>query len=180
VSYYNHYEYVERHGAAFSQSLGLRENIATFLSAHGDKCMMLKIKARDAGYHQGKAVLVYLLTYVSPYSKQIRETDVWVDPYAWCLKMLKGECRSDRQNYDPDAYAIFSALQELPEEEDEGQAPEQRAYRRFARGEVVGYSTGICDSITAGYGVLDQNGYWQYPLQVNQLNGEIISVGETK
>jgi len=26
------------------------------------------------------------------------------------------------------------------------------------------YSTGICGSTTCGYGKLDKNGYWQFPL----------------
>ena len=28
-----------------------------------------------------------------------------------------------------------------------------------------GYSTGICGSLTAGFGRLDHNGYWQYPVR---------------
>lgn len=34
----------------------------------------------------------------------------------------------------------------------------------FMSGEFPSYSTGICDNITAGYGKLDWDGYWQYPL----------------
>jgi hypothetical protein len=41
---------------------------------------------------------------------------------------------------------------------------ELEGIRRFLRGEQVGVSTGICDSTTYGYGTLDPNGYWQYPV----------------
>jgi hypothetical protein len=31
-----------------------------------------------------------------------------------------------------------------------------------------GVSTGICGSTTYGYGELDNNGYWQYPLYLRE------------
>lgn len=34
----------------------------------------------------------------------------------------------------------------------------------FRLGVKPGYSTGICGSLTSGYGKLDDNGYWEYPL----------------
>jgi hypothetical protein len=39
---------------------------------------------------------------------------------------------------------------------------------KFNSGVKPDFSTGICGSTTAGYGHLDQNGYFQFPLQVNQ------------
>lgn len=39
---------------------------------------------------------------------------------------------------------------------------------KFKSGVKPDFSTGICGSTTAGYGHLDQNGYFQFPLQVNQ------------
>ena len=35
---------------------------------------------------------------------------------------------------------------------------------RFMAGEQLQVSTGICESTTYGYGELDANGYWQYPV----------------
>lgn len=29
---------------------------------------------------------------------------------------------------------------------------------------IPSYSTGICENLTCGYGMLDRNGYWQFPL----------------
>ena len=38
------------------------------------------------------------------------------------------------------------------------------------------WSTGICGLVTAGYGELDDNGYFEYPLPVNQdtLDIEVV------
>jgi hypothetical protein len=41
---------------------------------------------------------------------------------------------------------------------------EEMALRRWLAGEQVNVSTGICDSLTYGYGALDNNGYWEFPL----------------
>lgn len=39
------------------------------------------------------------------------------------------------------------------------------AEARCKFGIVPSMSTGICGFITVGYGKLDDNGYWEYPLQ---------------
>lgn len=41
---------------------------------------------------------------------------------------------------------------------------EAEAVRRFDVGEKPGYSTGVCGTLTCGYGRLDENGYWEFPL----------------
>ena len=51
---------------------------------------------------------------------------------------------------------------------------QQEAYRRFNAGEKPSWSTGICGGTTAGYGELDQNGYWEFPLWVHQGTLEVI------
>ena len=45
---------------------------------------------------------------------------------------------------------------------------QQKAYEMFSKGEDYTHSCGICGSITAGYGRLDEYGYWEFPLVVNQ------------
>ena len=35
---------------------------------------------------------------------------------------------------------------------------------RHVKGEAPKFSTGLCGGITAGYGELDEHGYWEYPL----------------
>ena len=41
---------------------------------------------------------------------------------------------------------------------------EHEALTRYAMGEKPCFSTGICTRTTAGYGCLDDFGYWQFPL----------------
>lgn len=38
------------------------------------------------------------------------------------------------------------------------------AIEMFLDGIPYGVSTGICGKTTYGFGILDSNGYWQYPL----------------
>lgn len=41
---------------------------------------------------------------------------------------------------------------------------EKEALVRWERGEKPSFSTGVCESLTCGYGELDPYGYWQFPL----------------
>ena len=41
---------------------------------------------------------------------------------------------------------------------------ELHALKMFAEGKKPAFSTGICESLTCGYGKLDDNGYWEFPL----------------
>ena len=43
------------------------------------------------------------------------------------------------------------------------------ALSRYQAGEKPTYSTGICGELTCGYGELDSNGYWEFPLDVDSL-----------
>ena len=85
----NHYEFIEKHGPKFSEMLGI-DNVATMSGAHGDKCYQY----RDAWEKQqipfGIGCLVYLLTYVSPYSETVRSTDSgFVPPCDWVIYQIK-------------------------------------------------------------------------------------------
>lgn len=46
----------------------------------------------------------------------------------------------------------------------ESERNEQHALHLWAQGREPMFSTGICGSLTCGYGKLDYAGYWQYPL----------------
>ena len=49
------------------------------------------------------------------------------------------------------------------------------AIERYRSGDTsYDFSTGICGLVTAGYGELDDNGYFEYPLLVNQDTYEIL------
>ena len=43
-------------------------------------------------------------------------------------------------------------------------ARECEALKRWEEGEEPSFSVGVCESLTCGYGKLDQNGYWEFPL----------------
>lgn len=43
-----------------------------------------------------------------------------------------------------------------------------QAYVWYREGKLPSYSSGICESLTAGYGRLDELGYWEFPLNVSQ------------
>lgn len=50
----------------------------------------------------------------------------------------------------------------------------EKAKQMYKEGQPPSYSSGICESITAGYGRLDEYGYWEYPLMVDQKTQRII------
>lgn len=51
----------------------------------------------------------------------------------------------------------------------------EKAYQYYNEGYPPNFSTGICESLTSGYGRLDCYGYWEYPLYVDQDSWEIIN-----
>jgi len=61
---------------------------------------------------------------------------------------------------------------------------ELEAIRRYQNGEKLSFSSGIADDeITYGYGKLDNNGYWEFPLPYVYLKGEdkeIVDISEGK
>lgn len=71
---------------------------------------------------------------------------------------------------DPDAIPaseMSSKLDSITKEESEAwldKDNEHRAMVRFFNGEEPGFSTGICEFLTCGYGKLSHLGYWEYPL----------------
>ena len=38
------------------------------------------------------------------------------------------------------------------------------AFRWYLEGKKLSFSSGICESLTAGYGEIDGLGYWEFPL----------------
>lgn len=54
-----------------------------------------------------------------------------------------------------------------------------KAYQWYEAGETPQYSKGICGMITAGYGKLDEYGYWEYPLNVIEVGGAMFIGEET-
>ena len=40
----------------------------------------------------------------------------------------------------------------------------REAFKRYLRGDLLMFSTGICESLTAGFSKCNDYGYWEYPL----------------
>ena len=87
----NHYKWLQKNLSIFKKNLidsndqlkcchfeqSYNEGL---ISAHGDKCS----GPRNENIPFPHFVAIYLLTYVKPYSEQVRKTkDGWVDPFVW-------------------------------------------------------------------------------------------------
>jgi len=55
------------------------------IAAHGDKCYGYRDQWAKAGIPFEHGVAIYLLTYISPFSHEVRESDSgkWVAPDGW-------------------------------------------------------------------------------------------------
>jgi hypothetical protein len=81
----NHYKWLEEHLPNFFKKLGIEE-CNGIITAHGDKCYGYEGVWNEAGipFHHG--VAIYLLCYLNPYSKEVRETkNGWVRPDDWVI-----------------------------------------------------------------------------------------------
>lgn len=58
--------------------------------------------------------------------------------------------------------------------DEEFEANLKKAYEFYDSGCSPNFSSGICESVTAGYGRLDYYGYWEYPLIVDQETLKIL------
>jgi len=85
----NHYKWLEKHFPDFVEKLlGAEESLHCkgFIGAHGDKCYSYKYEFTNAGIAFPHGVAMYLLTYMRPFSKEVRETDLgWVDAGQWVI-----------------------------------------------------------------------------------------------
>lgn len=51
---------------------------------------------------------------------------------------------------------------------------EQEALARWKNGEEPKFSTGVCESLTCGYGELSEYGYWQFPLYPAEKYSQLL------
>lgn len=54
----------------------------------------------------------------------------------------------------------------------------QEGYKLLSEGIEPTYSTGICDCVTVGYGTLDEYGYWEFPLSLNEDTERYLTLEE--
>jgi hypothetical protein len=83
----DHYKWLEKHLPAFFAKLNLDWELnAGIIGAHGDKCYSYKPDFEEAGIEFPHGVAIYLITYLRPYSAEVRETDHgWVDTCQWII-----------------------------------------------------------------------------------------------
>lgn len=88
--YENHYKFIEYVGPYIQEMLGLQFNPNDLSVAHGDKCYGYRNVWEKAGVPFNHGALVYLLTYMAPYSQQVRQTDNgWVPVEDWVIDFYK-------------------------------------------------------------------------------------------
>jgi len=83
----NHYDYLQKHLPEFFKAVGVSwDNNTGIISAHGDKAYGYKEKWEKAGIPFPQGVAIYLLSYCTPYAKEVRETsNGWVAPKDWVI-----------------------------------------------------------------------------------------------
>ena len=85
----NHYDYLEKHLPAFLDSVGKGDWVSArgLISAHADKCSGYRQRWEQAGLHFFHGVAIYLLSYLYPFSTEVRETKKgWVAPVDWVIE----------------------------------------------------------------------------------------------
>ena len=86
----NHYEFIERVGEEVKQLLNLQFNPNELAVAHGDKCYSQRDGWEKQGVPFNHGALIYLFTYMKPYSEYVRNTDDgWVNPHNWVIGFYK-------------------------------------------------------------------------------------------
>lgn len=81
----NHYNWLNKNFNDFTNNLNL-PNYQGLITAHGDKCYSYKDEWESHNIPFPHGVAIYLLTYVKPFSKEVRETNNgWVDPKQWVI-----------------------------------------------------------------------------------------------
>ena len=84
----SHYNWLDKHLPAFLAKVGIDFNICPgIVSAHGDKCYGYRHRWEEAGIEFPHGVAIFLLSYLSPFDDETRETkDGWVDVCEWVIK----------------------------------------------------------------------------------------------
>lgn len=89
----DHYDYLMQHFVTFYQKLcqveGLPVNSGIndgLIIAHGDKCYQYREEWAEGGLSFEHGVAIYLLSFISPWSSEVRETPQgWVKVAKWVV-----------------------------------------------------------------------------------------------
>jgi hypothetical protein len=84
----SHYAYIEKHGAWFSEQLVV-DDINSILVAHGDKSRQYEDIFKTLNVSSNKGAMVYLLSFLKPYSNEVRDTNHgWISVESWLIFAL--------------------------------------------------------------------------------------------
>lgn len=83
----DNYEILDKKLAKLFSLLGINEEEAKGLHfAYDDKCDQYKQEWEEAGVPYEHGVMIYMLTFVSPFSENVRSTkNGWVAPEEWVI-----------------------------------------------------------------------------------------------
>jgi len=84
----NHYKWLDENFLKFLKKLNIKnpEYYIGMIVAHGDKCYSYRYQWEEKGIPFEKGVAIYLVSYISPFSKTVRETQHgWVNPCDWVI-----------------------------------------------------------------------------------------------
>jgi hypothetical protein len=85
-NYSSHYDWLDVNFPIFLKDLNIDGDYRGFIRAHGDKCYSYKGEMNKNNIHFFHGVAIYLLTYIDPYSKEVREVDGdWIHPMNWVI-----------------------------------------------------------------------------------------------
>ena len=78
----SHYTWLDEHLPLIFEKAGLNFDInAGIISCQGDKCYSYRSRWEEAGIPFEYGVAIYLMSYLRPYSQEVRDTkNGWVDP----------------------------------------------------------------------------------------------------
>jgi len=87
--YRSHYAYLDAHLKEFLAKVDIDMDICCpgIIHCHGDKGYSYRDQWNKGELHFFHGMAIYLLTYLRPFSDEVRETkDGWVDPSRWVLE----------------------------------------------------------------------------------------------
>ena len=90
MSIKNHYHWLDKNLSFFLKRIGIKNpnDYMGLISNHGDKCYSYRDKWEKHGIPFEKGVAIYLVSYVFPWSKTVRNCpDGWVKPDDWVISM---------------------------------------------------------------------------------------------
>ena len=90
----SHYNWLDENFQKFFDNINVnkeeQELNCGIISAHGDKCYSYRDRWKINGIPFEHGVALYLLTYINPWSNEVRmEPGWWVDPWRWVIDNYK-------------------------------------------------------------------------------------------